>query len=230
MWQGDRLAATYKDGRAHHNAYLDDYAYLLKALLELLQAEFRREWLDFAEEVAESMLDGFEDRSAGGFFFTRHDHERLLHRPKTGYDNATPAGNGVAAFALQRLALITGDTRYADAAERTLALFYPALGNPGHSTLLMALDEWLAPASSVILTGPQEQRSAWRKEIAGRYLPRVMTLSPHDPSGLPPQLAKPAGAEMQAWACRGTTCLPPIAACIELLDTLAHADERFKAV
>jgi uncharacterized protein YyaL (SSP411 family) len=228
MWHEDRLFATFKDERAHLNAYLDDYACLLKALLELLQAEFRREWLDFAEEVAESMLDGFEDRAAGGFFFTRHDHERLLHRPKTGFDNATPAGNAVAAFALQRLAQIAGDTRYADAAERTLALFYPALGQPGHSTMLTALDEWLAPASTTILTGPREERAAWCKDLAQHYLPKAMVLSLDSSSTLPPLLAKPAGASVQAWVCQGTTCLPPIAEPAELLSALAHAEQRFK--
>jgi uncharacterized protein len=230
MWHEDRLFATFKDERAHLNAYLDDYAYLLKALLELLQAEFRREWLDFAEEVAESMLDGFEDRAAGGFFFTRHDHERLLHRPKTGFDNATPAGNAVAAFALQRLAQITGEMRYAEAAERTIALFYPALGQPGHSTLLTALDEWLAPASTAILTGPREQRAAWRKDLAQHYLPKVMVLSLESGGNLPPALAKPAGAGVQAWVCQGPTCLPPIGNRAALSSTLAHAEQRFKAV
>jgi len=101
MWKNERLLATYKDGKAHLNAYLDDYAFLLAALIELLQAEFDREILAFAEELAEVLLEQFEDRENGGFFFTSHDHERLIHRPKPGYDNATPSGNGAAAFALQ---------------------------------------------------------------------------------------------------------------------------------
>jgi uncharacterized protein YyaL (SSP411 family) len=124
MWKNGRLFATHKDALAHLNAYLDDYAYLLAALLELLQAEFDPGTLAFAEDIVEVLLEQFEDRGNGGFFFTSHDHERLIHRPKPGFDNATPSGNGMAAFALQRLTFLTGESRYALAAERTLTQFH----------------------------------------------------------------------------------------------------------
>src|SRR3990170_3604287 len=88
LWAGDRLLATYKDGRAHLNAYLDDYAFLLHALLETMQAEFRSEDLRLARSLADTLLARFEDRELGGFFFTSHDHERLILRPKPGHDNA----------------------------------------------------------------------------------------------------------------------------------------------
>jgi uncharacterized protein YyaL (SSP411 family) len=107
MWKGGRLLATSKDGRAHLNAYLDDYAYLLKAVLELLQAEFDAELLVFAEALGDALLAHFED-AAGGFWFTSHDHEALIHRVKTGHDSAMPSGNGAAACALQRLGHLTG--------------------------------------------------------------------------------------------------------------------------
>jgi uncharacterized protein len=227
----EHLYATYKDGRAHLNAYLDDYAFLLKALLELLQAEFRGEWLELAEELAEALLESFEDPAAGGFFFTSHEHERLLTRPRTGFDNATPSGNAVAAFALQRLAQLAGEMRFSAAAERTLALFYDGINNPGHATLLMALGEWLSPATTVVLTGAAPARAAWRKALARRYLPRVTVLSVDRADTLPAVLAKPvvtksdagpAGPAVQGWVCRGTTCLPPIDDLDTLLSTLAE--------
>ena len=127
MWRHGRLLATAKEGRAHLDAYLDDHAFLLTALLELMQAEFRDHDLAFAVDLADSLLTRFEDPDAGGFFFTAHDHEVLIHRPKTGHDNATPAGNGVAAFALQRLGHLLGEGRYLDAAEKTLRLFWPQI-------------------------------------------------------------------------------------------------------
>ena len=116
MWKEGRLLATYKDGRAHLNAYVDDYAFLLAATLEMLQAEFREQDLELATGVADALLDHFEDRGAGGFFFTSHDHEQLILRPKPGHDNATPSGNGVAALALTRLGHLLGETRYLRAA------------------------------------------------------------------------------------------------------------------
>src|SRR2546428_510693 len=102
MWKNGRLFATYKDAQAHLNAYLDDYAYLLAALIELLQAEFDPGTLAFGEDLAEVLLEQFEDEENGGFFFTSHDHERLIHRPQPRHHNPTPSGNGIAALAPPR--------------------------------------------------------------------------------------------------------------------------------
>src|SRR5690349_5218495 len=85
-----RLLATYKDGRAHLNAYLDDHAFMIAALLELMQADFAVRDLQFAQGLAATLLDEFEDGGAGGFFFTGKSHEQLFHRPKPGQDQATP--------------------------------------------------------------------------------------------------------------------------------------------
>jgi uncharacterized protein YyaL (SSP411 family) len=93
LWQEGRLLATYKDGRAHLNAYLDDYAFLADALLELLQARWRDRDLEFARRLTEAILDRFADPDGGGFYFTASDHERLIHRSKTFSDESIPAGN-----------------------------------------------------------------------------------------------------------------------------------------
>src|SRR2546423_1664454 len=145
MWRDGRLLATYKDGRAHLNAYLDDYTFLLAAIIELLQAEFASADLDFAARLADVLLDQFEDPQAGGFFSTGRDHEALIYRPKPGHDQATPSGNALAAWGLARLAALTGEARYARAAERTLELFYPAMAErpAGFATMAIALDEAL---------------------------------------------------------------------------------------
>ena len=218
MWQDGRLLATAKDGRAHLDAYLDDHAFLLAALLELMQAEFRQDHLAFAIELAETLLARFEDRQGGGFFFTAHDHEVLIHRPKSGHDNATPAGNGVAAFALQRLGHLLGEGRYLTAAERTLRLFWPQIRRSpaGFGSLLLALEEALTPPDIIILRGPIEKMGEWRRAIG--TVPRrfVLTL-PNGISGLPETLAKPESDQVNAWVCRGVTCLAPTANVKELI-------------
>jgi len=213
MWKDERLLATYKDGKAHLNAYLDDYAFLLAALIEMLQAEFSAEVLEFAEDLAEVLLEQFEDRENGGFFFTSHDHERLIHRPKPGYDNATPSGNGMAAFALQRLHFLTGESRYALAAERTLAQFHSAMSAQpgGYASLIAALEEHSTPTRTVILRGPSKELARWRAALAERYLPHTVVLAlASELENLPSVLAKPAAAEVSAWVCEGVTCLAPI--------------------
>ncbi len=97
------LLATYKDGRAHLPAYLDDYAFLADALLELLQTRWRSSDLEFARQLAEVLLAQFEDPQAGGFFFTAVDHEQLIHRSKSFSDDSVPSGNSVAVSVLCRL-------------------------------------------------------------------------------------------------------------------------------
>jgi uncharacterized protein len=226
LWRADagRLFATCKDGRAHLNAYLDDYAFLLSALLEFMQVDFRGEDLEWAEELADVLLEQFEDRQGGGFFFTSHDHERLIHRGKLGYDNATPSGNGVAALALQRLGHITGETRYLSAAERTLQLFYPQLQRQpaGYATLAMALEDHLAPPRTVILRGRDAALRQWQERLRRSYRPDVLVLAIEEGlSGLPPLLDKQAGDPVNAWVCSGVKCLPPITDEAELGRVLA---------
>jgi uncharacterized protein YyaL (SSP411 family) len=223
MWRDRRLVATYKDGTAHLAAYLDDYAFLLAALLELLQADYRQDDLEFAEQLAAVLLDQFEDKENGGFFFTAHDHEALIHRPKSGYDGATPSGNGTAAFALTRLYHLTGNLSYQAAAENTLRLFYADLQRQpfGYSTLLMALEEALEPTRLVVIRGQTEELASWRAVLAGEYYPHSQFLFlPTELTGLPDGLDKPVMDQVNAWVCSGVTCLPPIASSLQLLSVL----------
>ena len=224
MWRDGRLAATCKDGRAHLNAYLDDYALLIAALLEVLQEKFSTEDLAFASQLAEVLLDQFEDKAEGGFFFTAREHEKLIHRPKPGHDHATPSGNAVAAWVLGRLAALTGEERYARAAARTLELFYPAMQEypGGFAMMAIALDEYLAQPRTLILRGGQAAIDAWRRELAREFLPNVELLAiPDDVRGLPPLLDKPRRAQpVNAWLCRGVTCLEPISDLVDLKHTL----------
>jgi uncharacterized protein YyaL (SSP411 family) len=224
MWRNGRLAATYKDGRAHLNAYLDDYALLIAAALELLQDRFSLDELHFAVELAQVLLDQFEDRAEGGFFFTAQEHERLIHRPKPGHDHATPSGNAVAAWVLNRLHALTGEPRYAAAAKRTLELFYPAMSEHpgGFAMMAIALDEHLAQPKTLVLRGRPDAVDAWNAELARDYLPDALMLGiPDGVAGLPALLDKPARAgAVNGWLCRGVSCLEPSSDLVHLRQTL----------
>jgi uncharacterized protein YyaL (SSP411 family) len=215
LWDGVRLLATYKDGRAHLNAYLDDHAYVLAALLELMQTQFRRTDLDWSIAIAEALLERFEDVANGGFFFTSHDHEALIHRPKPAHDNATPAGNGVASRALIELGHWLGEPRYLAAGERTLIAFARELAQQpsGMASLIFALEDALAPPTSVILRGEPSNCGAWQRELERDYRPRVQVLDLSHEAELPGALARPhsgAPGEATAWVCTGSSCLPPL--------------------
>ena len=172
-WRDGRLLATRRGDRSDLNAYLDDHAFLLAALVELLQTRFRREDFEWATELADALLGRFEDRERGGFFFTSHDHEKLFHRTKPGHDSATPSGNGVAASALIAFGHLAGELRYIAAAERTVRLFAPSLAESpgGYSSLLEAQAALEAPPASILLQGDPEVCGEWQRALEKTYRP-----------------------------------------------------------
>jgi uncharacterized protein len=226
LWHDGRLLATSKDGRAHLNAYLDDYAYLADAVLELQQVRFVGEELEFARELAEVMLAHFAD-PAGGFYFTSDDHEALILRSKTFSDDATPAGNGIAAFVLQRIGYLLAEPRYVEAAERTLRAAWTALTHhaSSHAALLAALEEHLAPPEIIVLRGAAAEIDAWRHELTRLYAPRRLVLAiPDDATHLPPALADKAARDTAVgYICVGSTCSAPVDSLAALVQTLQSA-------
>ena len=230
LWRDGRLLATYMDGRAHLNAYLDDYVYLAEAILELQQLRFRSDELAFAQELVEVVLRHFADDAAGGFYFTSDDHETLIHRSKALGDDATPAGNGVAARVLERLGHLLGEPRYLAAAERTLRAAWPALAQypQAHVSLLGALEEVLRPPEIVIVRGAAGAIEGWRSELARLYAPHRLTLAiPADARDLPAALAaKAPGAGPVAYLCRGSSCSAPLDSIAALLEQLQGAADQ----
>ncbi|HVS39384.1 MAG TPA: thioredoxin domain-containing protein [Gemmataceae bacterium] len=120
-------AAPGQKPTAHIPAYLDDYAYLIHGLLTLHDASGDKRWLDEAKALTDVMIQYHEDKDAGGFFYTANDSEKLFARAKDQYDGAQPCGNSVAARDLVRLWMITGEEKYAKAAQRTMQALAPAL-------------------------------------------------------------------------------------------------------
>lgn len=216
------LLATAKGDKVHLNAYLDDYAFLLDALICLQQADYRSVDMHFAEDLAEALLDNFEAEN-GGFYFTAHDHERLIHRSKQGYDNATPNGNGIAAIALQRLGHILGEPRYLQSAERTLQAFDIVIKrNPvACASLLQALNEYLAPPTMVILRGEANQLQEWQAEIRQTYYPHHIFLYLDDTvEALPITLHRNFSPDVNAWVCKGVICSQSIDNLQDLLNQI----------
>jgi uncharacterized protein YyaL (SSP411 family) len=119
-----RLRRSFRAGRAVGAGVLEDYSHLADGLLALYEATFDERWFVAARELADQILARFAD-TGGGFFDTAIDHEPLIARPKGLQDNALPSGNAMAAGVLLRLAALTGEARYRDAGEQTLALATP---------------------------------------------------------------------------------------------------------
>jgi len=213
LWKDNRLLATYKDGRAHLNAYLDDYAFLIDALIESLQWQWNNQHLAWAQQLAEVLLDHFPSPQ-GGFFFTSDDHEQLIERPRSFGDEAMPSGNAIATRALLRLGYLLGETRYLDAAEQSLkaGLNHMQQAPGAHNSMITALEEQLYPPKILILRGKEEALKKIKSQANMAHTPRLICLAIADtqndlPEGI--QDKKPQG-ECIGYLCEGLNCSPPM--------------------
>ena len=215
LWQDGHLLAVYKDGQARLNAYLDDYAFLIDGILELLQCRWRDGDLEFALALADVLLDQFQDRESGGFFFTARDHEALIQRPKAAHDDALPAGNGIAAQVLLKLGHLTGRSDYLEAAERTVRWAWSVLEQAPNacSAILAALEGEINPVWILVLRGQPDALHTWWERYARAYAPQRLLLAIPTDAAVPPGplAAWQAGeALVTAYLCTNLECRPPI--------------------
>jgi uncharacterized protein YyaL (SSP411 family) len=228
LYKDGQLYASYKDGRARFEAYLDDHAFLLDAILEQLQARWDSEHLNFAIELADRLLTDFadKDKDKGGFYFTSAHHEQLVHRTRSFSDDSLPSGNAMAALALGRLGHLLGEPRYLQASERTLQAGFSAMQEfpHGHAALITALDEYLQAPEIVIIRGQQAAAEDWAANIGALYAPRRLIFAIPAAAELPDSLAtKQASGDTIAYVCRGTACTAPLASLQELAREISNS-------
>lgn len=211
-----RLRRSWKDGRATADGVLEDYACLADGLLALYEATFDERWFVAARGLADVILEHFPDR-AGGFFDTSDDHEALITRPRDLQDNAVPSGNAMATTVLLRLAVITGEGRYREVAERALALVAGLVGRypGGFAQWLIALDFALAEVFEVAVVGdPQDPET--RRLLApavGGFRPHLVVAvssAPHESAIELMQARFQLGGRPTAFVCRGFACRQPV--------------------
>ena len=211
-----RLRRSWKDGRATADGVLEDHANLADGLLALYEATFDERWFTAARDLADTILDRFAD-PAGGFFDTAADAEALVVRPKDVQDNATPSGNAMATTVLFRLAALTGEGRYREAAESALATVGDLLARypTGFAQWLVALDFAHAAIAEVAIVGrPDEPGTA---ELAAAtvlpYRPSLVLAGSADPQDSAVPLLRDRtrrDGRPTAYVCRGFTCRLPV--------------------
>ncbi len=170
-----RLLHTYRHGEAKLDAYLDDYAYLVNALVTLYESSFDEKWIDEAVRFADILLARFADNERGGFYFTADDHEQLIARNKDLHDSSVPSGNAMAATALLRLGKLCGRNEYLSAAERALLIGLSVMERSPTAAgqLLIALDMYLGPMPEIVIVGPDnDETSAALTDLHQRFIPR----------------------------------------------------------
>jgi uncharacterized protein YyaL (SSP411 family) len=217
-----RLLRTYKDGDGRLNAYLEDHAFLVEALLTLYEATFEQRWFEAARALADTMLARFGDPERGGFYSTSDDHEELIARRKEVGDHPIPSGNSAAALGLLRLAALSGERAYEAEAIGVLRLFAKAAPRQpdAFAHLLRALDFQLGPTKEVALIG--DDLSELVEVVRSRYRPHVALAGGPEGSVDPPLLAdRPqVGDKPAAYVCENFTCQAPVTTPEHLADLL----------
>jgi uncharacterized protein YyaL (SSP411 family) len=216
-----RLLRTWKDGEGKLNAYLEDHAFLLEAMVALYEATFDPRWFAEARRLADAILQRFADDSeAGGFFATSSDHEQLVVRRKDIEDAPIPSGSSSAAVGLLRLAALTGEARYEEAALSHLRLVAPLLGRHpmAFAHALLALDLVVAPGREVALAG--DDVGALAAVVRERLRPGVVLAGPPG-DGVPLMEGRAAvDGAAAAYVCERFACLLPVTTTGELRDLL----------
>jgi len=215
-----RLLHTWRKGVAKYDAYLDDYAYFVNALVTLYEVTFAEGWIDEAVRLTNLMLKHFEDQGRGGFYFTADDHEQLIARNKDLHDASIPSGNAMAATALIRLGKLTGNSEFLESAGRTLAVSKSVMERSptGAGQMLIALDMWLGPMQELVLIGGRDQekneelrgvlQTGYRPNAVIAYRPAASGQSPHLESLFAGRTA--VNGQPTLYICENFTCQAPI--------------------
>ena len=205
------LLRTYKDGRAHIDAYLEDHAYLLEALLTLYEATLDARWYGEAVTLATMLVARFGDPEHGGFFTTASDHESGFARRKDLDDSPTPAGGSAAAFGLLRLSRLSGDSGWEDRALGVLSVLAGIVGRYPHGFghALQAMDFYAARVREVAVVGDGDPFESLLQVVRGAFRPHVVLAGG---SGDVPLLRdRPTvDGRAAAYVCEGFACQAPV--------------------
>jgi len=224
------LLRTYKDGEGRLNAYLEDNAFLLEALLTLYESSFETRWFEEARALADAMIARFGDAERGGFYSTSVDHEALIARRKEATDHPIPSGNSSAALGLLRLAALTGEGAYEEWATGVLRLFSKATPRQpeAFAHLLRALDFHTAPTSEVALVAPPipdgtgEPLSELAAIVRSKFRPYLVLAGGPEGTTVPPLMAGRTAVEGKtaAYVCQHFSCHAPVTSSRTLAEVL----------
>ncbi|WP_454741775.1 thioredoxin domain-containing protein [Cupriavidus necator] len=205
----------WKDGTAKVPGFLEDYAFLANALIDLYESCFDKRYLDRAAELVALIIDKFWD---DGLYFTPNDGEPLVHRPRAPYDGAWPSGISASVFAFLRLHELTGEDRYRDLAEHEFQRYRAAAtaAPAGFVHLLAAAEFAQRGAFGIILAGDKAAAAALVESVHRTYLPaRVLAFAEDVPVG---QGRLPVDGQPAAYVCRHRTCTAPVTSGQALLE------------
>ncbi|MDM5189188.1 thioredoxin domain-containing protein [Bacillus sp. DX4.1] len=221
----ERVMARYRDGEVKYKGYIDDYAYLLWAYMEMYETTFDISYVKKAKEIVTRMNTLFWDQDNGGFFFTGNDGEELLIRDKEVYDGAMPSGNSVAAVQLLRLSSLIGDETFRQQVEEMYTTFSQSISSygSGHAQFLQSLLFMESPRKEIVIVGEDsDERQRLVKKLQGKFAPNYSVLiaaSPNEFAGIADFAVnhKKIGNELTVYICQNYACEQPLTDMKEIL-------------
>ena len=217
------LQRVFKDGKSKLNAYLDDYAYLVNAIVDVFETTGKADYLNFAAELSDYLIDHFWDDKRGNFFFTADDHEKLIIRPKSNYDLSMPSGNSVTANAFLRLYQITQEEKYHKITQKILETQAGmAAENPfafGYLLNVLYLD--IQKPTEITILNPQNAELV--SKLSKKFLPEsiIVTIHQEDELNLLSKFSFFAGKEFltdqtTVFVCKNFSCSLPLTSLTEV--------------
>lgn len=229
LWDGERLGRYWRDGEVRGEGFLEDHAFLGRGLLALYWADFDERWFTAATDLADAVLEEFEDPE-GGFFDASESHGTPLKRPKSFDDTSTPSGSSSATRLMQDLGALRGKERYLDAAEAALPNAAARIGSSpaGYGGWLCAIDRNLRGAVEVAVVGERgDPGTEALLDVLREYRPDALTAHAEPREGSDVELLRdrePIGGKPTAYPCRRMTCMRPVTGPGELRDALEERD------
>ncbi len=232
LTEDGQLLRRYRDGEAAIAGTLEDYAFLIAALIDLYEASFDSQWLREAFKLNVSMVERFWDKTDGGFFSNLSAESELAVFIKEAYDGPMPSGNSIAAQNLLRLAALTDDAKLKKRAEAVFRTFREPLEQSplGHTQMLCAVNFYLSsPAQIVLASQEREEVQVFAAELSRHFMPnKVVAFSQ---PGVTEELAAlapfitgkvPIQGKPTVYICENYTCKAPITDLDELRRVLSH--------
>ncbi len=218
LYKNNKLLRRYRDGESGINACLDDYSYLIQALIDLYEHQGETSWLEFAIELQKDLDQNFWSDNA--YHFANPDSKELIFRKKDLVDNATPSGNGTSIFNLFRLYYLTMDKSYEDKAieivlnAMPMAQKYPA----GFNSMILALDFYLNSPLQIVSAENKELKELVQKEFTPN---KVIAWKKSEDF---PQIVKGKETDKGVFICKDNTCQAPLSEISKIKEQMGIKD------
>ncbi len=211
----DEFCHTWKNNEVKYPAFLDDYAFLIQALIQLQEITANSDWLIKARDITQFVIDNFSE-GEGFFFFTKKGQKDVIVRKKEVYDGAIPSGNSVMAYNLWYLSIVFGDTeligfKWKERSMVIISLLSQAIVSYPASFGFWAcmFQEIITSTYEITITG--YDYSKLHLELLQQYIPhKVLIVSDIDKPNFPLLADKPVTKTTSIWLCKNFSCLPPV--------------------